>query len=228
MNLAQIRIVADERERKSGIPRLLEAVGASIEIKTLPTGDYIVAPETVVERKSIHDFISSVFDGRLFDQCSRLREHFSSPVILLEGNADVIEEIVENPMIFYGAVSRVALDFKIPVMPTPNALHTSKLLISLASMRKDVKGPFMKKIKKSDDVQMQQLTSLGSLPGVGEKLAVRMLARFGTPLRVFNASSTELAKVGGMGIARARRIRGMLEAESKHLKPSSQKTLSDQ
>ena len=36
---------------------------SNAEIKTLPVGDYIVAPETIVERKSISDLISSVFDG---------------------------------------------------------------------------------------------------------------------------------------------------------------------
>ena len=120
MNLASLRIVVDERERKSGIPDLLKAVGINMEVKTLPVGDYIVAPETVVERKSLHDLVSSVFDGRLFDQCSRLKEHFQFPIISMEGNVDEIEEITENPLIFYGAVSRVAIDFKIPIIPTPS------------------------------------------------------------------------------------------------------------
>ena len=91
MNLENLRIVVDERERKSGIPDLLKSIGLSIEMKTLPIGDYIVAPETIVERKSIRDLMASVFDGRLFDQCSRLKEHFEHPVVLMEGNVDEIE-----------------------------------------------------------------------------------------------------------------------------------------
>ena len=76
MKVSDLRIIIDEREKKSGIPNLLIAIGIKTEIKTLQIGDYIVGPETVVERKSIQDLISSVFDGRLFDQCSRLKEHF--------------------------------------------------------------------------------------------------------------------------------------------------------
>ena len=68
MELAKLRIIVDEREKKSGIPDLLKSIGINMEIKTLPIGDYIVAPETIVERKSIHDLVSSVFDGRLYDQ----------------------------------------------------------------------------------------------------------------------------------------------------------------
>lgn len=227
MKLAQVRIVADERERKSGIPRLLDAIGVNVEVKTIPVGDYIVAPETVAERKSIHDFVSSVFDGRLFDQCSRLKTHFQHPVILLEGDVDELDHIVENPMIFYGALASAALDFGIPIIPTPNAIHTAKLLVSLSSRKGGPKGPFIKKIKKSDDVQAQQLTSLSSLPGVGEKLASRMLEKFGTPLHVLTASTAELAKVEGLGQARARRIKKMLETESDHHKEVNQKTLHD-
>lgn len=225
MKLDKLRIVVDERERKSGIPDLLRAVGINIEMKTLPVGDYIVAPETVVERKSIKDLISSVFDGRLFDQCNRLKENFQFPIILMEGNMDEINEITENPLIFYGAVSSIALDFKIPVIATPSADHTAKLLVSLCSRKDLPKGPFLKKIKKSNDIQKQQLVALSSLPGVGEKLAIRMLEKFGSPLKVFNTSSTELAKVQGLGNARAKKIKKMLEMKSKHLKKSSQKTL---
>ncbi len=225
MKLDKLRIVVDERERKSGIPDLLRAVGINIEMKTLPVGDYIVAPETVVERKSIKDLISSVFDGRLFDQCNRLKENFQFPIILMEGNMDEINEITENPLIFYGAVSSIALDFKIPVIATPSADHTAKLLVSMCSRKELPKGPFLKKIKKSNDIQKQQLVALSSLPGVGEKLAIRMLEKFGSPLKVFNSSSTELAKVQGLGNARAKKIKKMLEMKSKHLKKSSQKTL---
>lgn len=225
MKLDKLRIIVDERERKSGIPDLLRAIGINIELKTLPIGDYIVAPETVVERKSIHDLVSSIFDGRLFDQCNRLKEHFQFPIILVEGNLDEISNITENPLIFYGAISSIALDFKIPILPTPSADHTAKLLVSLCSRKESATGPFLKKIKKSNDIQKQQLSVLSSLPGIGEKLALRLLKKFGSPLRIFSASSTELAKVDGLGLARAKKIKKMLDTKSKHFKKSNQKTL---
>ena len=227
MKLENLRIVVDERERKSGIPDLLKSIGMNIEMKTLLIGDYIVAPETIVERKSIRDLMASVFDGRLFDQCSRLKEHFEHPLILMEGNVDEIEEITENPLIFYGALSRIALDFKIPVIPTPSADHTAKLLVSLCSRFDSPKGPYLKKIKKSSDLEKQQLSVLCSLPGVGERFAVRMLERFGTPLKVFSATAAELAKVEGLGDTRAKKIKKTLDSKSNLLKSSDQKTLHD-
>ena len=227
MKLENLRIVVDDREQKSGIPNLLKSVGLNVEMKTLPVGDYIVAPETIIERKSIRDLLASVFDGRLFDQCSRLKENFEHPIILMEGNVDEIEEITDNPLIFYGALSTVVIDFKIPVIPTPSAAHTAKLLVSMCS-RKDIpKGPFLKKIKKSSDLEKQQLSSLCSLPGIGEKFAVRMLEKFGTPLRVFTATTSELAKVEGLGEARAKKIKKVLDTKNKLHKKTNQKTLHD-
>ena len=227
MKLENLRIIVDERERKSGIPELLKSVGLNIEVKTLPVGDYIVAPETIVERKSIRDLVSSVFDGRLFDQCTRLKEHFQYPIVLIEGNVDEIQEITDNPLIFYGAISTVVLDFKIPIIPTPSANHTAKLLVSLCSRKDSPKGPYLKKIKKSSDLEKQQLSVLCSLPGIGEKFAVRLLEKFGTPLNVFTGTSAELAKVEGLGEVRAKKIKKMLESKSKFLKKSDQKTLHD-
>ena len=227
MKLPNSRIVIDDRERKSGIPELIKKIGINVEIKTLQVGDYIVSPETVVERKSIQDFMSSIFDGRLFDQCNRLKENFQFPIILLEGNVDEIEDITENPFVFYGAMSTIAIDFKIPIIPTPSASDTAKLLIAMCSRKESTNGHYLKKIKKSTDIEKQQLSVLSSLPGVGEKTAVRMLEKFGTPLQVFGASVTDLSKVSGLGNERAKKIKKMLNGKSKYLKKSNQKTLHD-
>jgi len=157
VKLENLRIIVDDREKKSGIPELLKSVGLNVEMKTLPIGDYIVAPETIVERKSIRDLMASVFDGRLFDQCTRLKEHFEHPIVLMEGNVDEIEEITDNPLIFYGALSTVVLDFKIPVIPTPSAAHTAKLLVSMCSRKDAPKGPYLKKILSKYLLQQLQI-----------------------------------------------------------------------
>jgi len=136
-----------------------------------------------------------------------LKEHYKFPILLIEGNIDEIEELTENPLVFYGAISSIALDFKISVIHTPNASHTAKLLMTMCSRKDASKGPFIKKIRKSNDVQKQQLSILCSLPGVGEKTAIRMLEKFGTPLMVLSSSTTELSKVGGLGEARAKNIK---------------------
>ena len=80
----RVRIVVDERERKSGIPDLLRRAGAIIDF-ALKVGDYVISPETAIERKT-QDLLNSIYDGRLFIQCSRLNEHYVKPVLIVEGN----------------------------------------------------------------------------------------------------------------------------------------------
>ena len=39
VSLNELRLVVDEREKKSRIPDLLKAVGINVEVKTLPVGE---------------------------------------------------------------------------------------------------------------------------------------------------------------------------------------------
>ena len=74
-----VRVVADERERNSRIPELVREAGASVDFAQLPVGDYIVSPEEVVERKTVRDLISSIYDGRLYIQCAQQEIQEKSP-----------------------------------------------------------------------------------------------------------------------------------------------------
>ena len=66
-----------------------------------------------------------------------------------------------------------------------------------------------------------------SLPGIGEKIAIRILEKYGSPIAALGVTSKELAKIPGLGEARAKKIRKMLEHKSKYKKISNQKTLHD-
>ncbi len=218
-----IRIVADEREKNSQVPNLLKTMGIFVDYKQLPVGDYIVSSETVIERKTIYDLISSVYDGRLFVQCSDLINHYSKPLIIIEGNiidlnnAEKMDPnsklIVDKIRVAYDTLIKIALDFRIPILYTPSIYYTAELLISLASNRIKGRndGPLLKKIKKSNPFYIQQLYVLTSLPGIGTKLATRLLEKFHSPKNVLNASMAELARIPGLGNMRAEKIRRILD-----------------
>jgi DNA excision repair protein ERCC-4 len=274
------RIVVDERERRSGIPDLLRQAGALIDFAQLKVGDYVVSPKTAIERKTIQDLLNSIYDGRLFVQCSQLNEHYAKPVLIVEGNIvdlmDIPEEQEEDigelrnlkeeklasedeevgeesvqqneevqrhrdaiqdkdvndnnfdskttdqyrkaffekiPLIF-DALTRVALEFRIPIIHTPSPEYTSQLLVVMVNkslQNGQATGPLLKRIRKGNPGYIQQLSILSSLPGVGDKLAVRMLDRFQTPKRALNASAAELARISGFGAERAARVRRILD-----------------
>ena len=69
-----------------------------------------------------------------------------------------------------------------------------------------------RKIRKENPVYVQQLSVLASVPGIGEKLAERMLKKFKTPGRALTATAAELATIPGFGLARAERVRRILDS----------------
>lgn len=236
-----VRIVVDERERNSNIPELLKIAGAVIDFTQLKVGDYVVSSETAVERKTVRDLISSVYDGRLFVQCSDLVKYYQKPLLVVQGNiaeltepSDEIEDThiklqSERMALAYDALITVTTEFRIPTIHTPSAEQTAQLLVTLVnrSLREGkATGPLLRKIKKENPIYMQQLSVLASLPGVGEKLAVRMLKKFHTPIRALNASAAELASIPGFGLTRAERVRKVLNA-SNDVKQVLQRTLFD-
>lgn len=236
-----VRIVVDERERNSNIPELLKNAGAIIDFTQLKVGDYVVSSETAVERKTVRDLISSIYDGRLFVQCSDLVKYYQKPLLIVQGNiaelAETHEDIedavpklhTERMLLAYDALVTVAIEFRIPTIHTPSAEQTAQLLVTLVnrSLREGkAKGPLLRKIKKDNPVYIQQLSVLASLPGVGEKLAARMLKKFDTPIRALNASAAELSIIPGFGLTRAERVRKVLDT-SNYVKQVLQRTLFD-
>ena len=238
------RIVVDERERNSRVPKFLIEDGAQIDFARLSVGDYIIAPEIAIERKTIRDLINSIYDGRLFIQCSNLTQFYSKPILIIEGNIlnlqlenstnenqiNEIEISFEKILQVYDALATIALIFRIPVIHSPSANYTSKFLIIL--LNKAIKsgitinGPLIKRIKKGNHIQLQQLSILSSLPGVGDKLAIRLLKKFKTPSRAINASISELALIPGFGKARAEKVKKILNYElNEDITKNQQKTL---
>ena len=236
-----VRIVVDERERNSNIPELLKNAGAVIDFTQLKVGDYVVSSETAVERKTVRDLISSIYDGRLFVQCSDLVKYYQKPLLVVQGNiaelaesSEDMEDIdvklhAERMPIAYDALITIAMEFRIPTIHTPSAEQTAQLLVTLVnrSLREGkATGPLLRKIKKENPINIQQLSVLASLPGVGEKLAARMLKKFHTPIRALNASAAELATIPGFGLTRAERVRNVLNT-SDNVKQVMQRTLFD-
>lgn len=212
MKNTQVRIVADERERQSGIPDELSRLKVAVDYAQLQVGDYIVAHDSAVERKSVRDLVKSIYDGRLFSQCSDLVKHYARPVLIVEGSTEKFEELVENQMIIYGALASVALDFRIAVMHTPSASHTARALLALAGRSLKEKGPLLRKVRRSgNSLREQQLSILASLPGVGEKLASKLLDKFQAPSMAISASVAELSRIEGFGHARAVKLRKILD-----------------
>ncbi|XP_069012118.1 DNA repair endonuclease XPF [Embiotoca jacksoni] len=78
------RVIVDMREFRSELPSLLHRRGLDIDPVTLEVGDYILTPDTCVERKSVSDLIGSLQSGRLYTQCLSMTRYYRKPVLLIE------------------------------------------------------------------------------------------------------------------------------------------------
>lgn len=78
------RVVVDVREFRSALPSLLHGNNMIIVPCQITVGDYILTPDICVERKSVRDLISSLRNGRLYNQAETMTQHYKSPLLLIE------------------------------------------------------------------------------------------------------------------------------------------------
>lgn len=211
---SKFRVVVDERERQSGIPEMLRALGLQVEYRMLPVGDYIVSPQCAVERKQERDFLKSLYSGRLFDQVHRLCEAYSRPVLLVESEMPTVARQMTKQRAFWGALTTLTFQYDLSIFFTAEAQQTAQLIYTLATHRyfAKPKGPFIQKKPKTVSLEKAQLSLVSNLPGIGPKLADRALKRFGTVRKVFSASIAEFSSVYGIGRKKSEKISAVLDA----------------
>jgi Fanconi anemia group M protein len=202
----KVTICADIREKRSGIPAMLDEQGCELVIKTLKAGDYIINEHVIVERKSKDDFVLSLIQDRLFRQCAAIKQSHYIPTLLIEGNPYHTLHIISREAI-RGALLSVSLSWQIPVNYSANIKDTVELLMMIAQQNiKDTQFA-VRNAYKPKNLKKQQLYFLQGLPWIGAKLASALFQYFGSIQQVILANEDELARVEGIGKGRARKIR---------------------
>ncbi len=208
------RVYADAREEKSGIPELLRNMGVLVIVKNLPVGDYIVAEDTVVERKDVRDFVKSLFDGRLFDQARRLSEAYANVYYIIEGDVALLFAAKERARSYVAAAISLTTDYGVRLLWSPDRPHTAEMIAMLARRLQEDRGPtriVVHKKPRLSSLQEWQLYIVQAFPGVGPKTAEAILERFDTLERFCTASVSELSSVSGLGEKRAETIKRILK-----------------
>jgi len=207
------RLVVDEREKASGVPDNLRRLGARVEFRLLDVADYIIG-DRAIERKTTDDFISSLFSGRLFDQAKRLSEAYGMPLMVVEGDIQTSLDKISRPRVFWGSILALVLQYNVRPFFTLNDQQTSELIFTYAlhlSSEKPRAPPIIVKKPRISTGTQAQLLIVESLPAIGPKFADRLLQRFGTVRRIFEASMGELAIHGGLGRSRAQKVSSILD-----------------
>ncbi|MCS7125387.1 MAG: helix-hairpin-helix domain-containing protein [Aigarchaeota archaeon] len=189
-------VIVDKREEKSNIPSLLVKHGVSVRFEVLEVGDYALPGEIVIERKTVNDFISSILDGRLFDQALNLSQVSPHPTFIIEGEVRNGLRFFKNENAFWGALASLIYDFKISTLFTSSPEDTAKLISVISKRGEERKEIWVKPKKKKLEVSELQISVLTSLPGVGAVTAQRLLKGLGSLREIFNADPNILSAVG--------------------------------
>lgn len=204
----QITIVIDTRERNSLAANELRKKDCEIIEKQIDVGDYQVGEDTIIERKSVNDFVNSILDGRLFSQAIKLTA-FDKALFIIEGNIDYIFESRNiNKQAIHGAMYSIMLEFKMPILFAKDGFDTAEYIYELAKREqlKKNRPTSVRVVKKSDNLYINQRNILEGFPFIGPTLAERLIKEYKT-IRLFaNTSLERLQKIENVGKKKAQII----------------------
>ncbi len=214
-------VYVDTRELAQFVDKLRHR-GALVEVKQLDIGDFVVSDEIVIERKTIDDFVKSVYDGRLFKQISNMTNKYPRPILIIQGERKDLSGIGESA--FYGAVASVVSDFKVPVFFAPSERDLVEMIYHIAR-REQIEKKKEAKIRegrKPMTLADTQRYVVSGIPGVSAVLADRGLSKMSTVEKLFSSSEQELRDVEGIGDVMAQRIRQLATAKYVSSKPAAE------
>jgi len=204
------RIAVDDRERASGVPEALRRkTGATVTVRRLRLGDYVVDNSLIVERKTLSDFALSVRDGRLFDQVSRLvRRREMRACLILEGTPRQYPSLAISRPAFQGALVTVTLVFGLPVLRSAGPDETADLILYAAHQlqRRETRPP-RRRNRGVGALRRTQLLLLQSIPEIGPKKAEILLDTFGSPAAIAAATEQQIHAAAGIGAKAALKVR---------------------
>ncbi len=195
-----LKIIVDHREYRSNVVKNLSVKGVTIDPQQLDTGDYIVSKRIGVERKNVDDFLESLIKGKLFKQISQLRDAYSRPVLILEGENLFTKRNINHNAIF-GSLASITVDYGIPVLTTKNSMDTADLLqvIAKREQKQENKSVAVRGFKPQMSLKERQQFLIEGLPNVSAVIAKRLLNHFGSIRGIANADEKQLTKVKGVG-----------------------------
>jgi ERCC4-type nuclease len=198
------KIIIDYREKNSLVASYLVKQNFEIEFKELKIGDYIVK-DTIIERKTVQDFLNSMINHRLLNQIEELKQ-YENKLIIIEGISEQELYSEENKGINANAIRgfllSIVLKHKIPVIFSQNQEDTAKFINVLSNKKEKEINLNAKKKTLNRKEQLQFI--IESFPGIGPKKAKKLLEKFGSIQNVILASTEDLKEILGIhaGIVR--------------------------
>lgn len=217
--MKSIKFVVDKSEPKKILEKVqmevytnekFEEFNINIKKQGLPAADLAV-PELGfgVERKTIEDFIASIFDGRVFKQIYKMVHSFEFPFIFVSGSMLKIKSKSNIRSLLTTCTDfQVRYNIKIIFLPNDDLLVYYFVMLAYKYHKDKTQGltPFYKLFRPSLTNEDQEILTLMGMHNIGVKTAKLLLKEFGCIKNIFNASIEDLKEVKGIGNVMATRI----------------------
>jgi len=179
-----------------------------VEEKRLFIGDYLINKHIAVERKTTRDFAISIIDGRLFSQASRLKRYAEVQLMVIEGTDLFYTGYEIDPQAIKGAIVSLSVSWQIPLIFSKSPEGTAEILVMAGIQDVKYRDEILKRAgRRPRRLLTRKLFLLQGLPGIGPKIAKRMLEHFGSVEKIIAASEHEISCVEGIGRKKASMIR---------------------
>lgn len=224
------RVVVDVREFRSSLPSLLHGRNMVVIPCMLTVGDYVLTPDICVERKSVSDLISSFNNGRLYNQAETMLQHYKSPMLLIEFDAQkafTLEPFADLSSSI-GTASVVGSDLQSKLVLLTLAFPRLKIVWSSSPYQTaEIFEELKNKQEEPDPIKAVQLglehgedpetrtfnqtpqEMLRCVPGVPNKALNKLILEYDNVQAVSNADEAELA--ASIGKENARQIRNFFD-----------------
>lgn len=184
-------VKCDVFEEKSGIPKLLEEMGAEVTIGPLIT-DYVVGEATGIERKSYSDLWGSMTQGsdhHVVNQIAKARSELNM-FLLIEGSLVKFLKMNKNGKKALAMQASIQNVLAVPVLEAMDKKESAKLIFAKAKYCQEHTGTLAiprsmnaetKKEPKKDELYFYQ-----GLKNVGLKTAKILIETFDNPEAFLN------------------------------------------
>ena len=190
----KVPIIIDTREKQSLITANLLEKNANINFEQLEIGDYLVQ-DTIIERKTFSDFVSSMLNKRLTEQLTNLKK-YPKHFLIIEGFHYNYNKFNVHENAIRGMLLSIATDFQVPIILTENEQDTVNFLILTA--RKYEKPKSLDAIRQSKNfktLEEQKQFILEGFQGIGPATAKQLIENFKTLKKIFNVPEEQLRKI---------------------------------
>lgn len=195
-----MKIIIDDREKdKERIQMIKNGFITPVIMKRLDVGDLVIEqqgyPTICIENKTWQDFISSYRNGQLYKEVTAMKQKYDYSFVIVYDNGKWNKEYVnQNANEKFGNIASVILQHRCYLIQCDNSNEyipcVKALIRNIKKADKPLSAPDVLPNDSNDMIRV-----LCGIPGVGRKMARKLLDEFGTPGQVFKADDDALNSI---------------------------------